>query len=167
MQQTSGILVRATKTDDLPALRQLIVATWHDTYDATMGAERVTAITNDWHSPENLRREIGHPKAISLIAEAEGRLQGHALITGLDQTEVTLNRLYVSPDAQRGGVGSALMKTALQETGPAKTVTLEVEEANTRAQRFYAKHGFELVERKSNCGDQDGIPTLVLSRTSA
>lgn len=157
--------IRKTTKADLEALRTLIVATWHATYDATMGPDRVTAITEDWHSLDRLGREIDHDDCHSLIAESSDGLIGHALVIGPKSPQSTLARLYVSPKAQRGGVGSALLAAAINSLTEFSNLELEVEEANEKARRFYAKHGFEQVERKSNCGDQDGIPTLVLRKT--
>lgn len=164
MTDTRTIDIRPTREADLAPLRALIVETWHATYDATMGADRVTAITNDWHSLERLTREIEHPKAISLIATEGDRLLGHVLLTNLGQQDVQLARLYVNPTAQHGGIGTSLLNATLNQTDGATSMSLEVEEANSKARDFYAKHGFKQIERHSNCGDQDEIPTLILRK---
>ena len=44
--------------EDLTSVRDLLVETWHDTYDAIYGVERVTEITNEWHALERLAREL-------------------------------------------------------------------------------------------------------------
>ena len=41
------MFVRTASARDLPAIRALLVATWHDTYDGIYGVERVTAITDE------------------------------------------------------------------------------------------------------------------------
>ena len=38
----TDVLIRPAAPADLPAVRALLVETWHDTYDALLGAERVT-----------------------------------------------------------------------------------------------------------------------------
>jgi ribosomal protein S18 acetylase RimI-like enzyme len=63
---------------------------------------------------------------------------------------VELSKCYVMPDAHGTGVASALMAASLEaarETGAA-AVWLGVNEENAKAQRFYAKHGFERVGTK-------------------
>lgn len=167
MTEYSTLDIRTAREADLPDLRALIVDTWHATYDATMGPDRVTAITDDWHSLERLGREISHPQAYSLIAVDDDGVLGHALLLTRDGDKAELSRLYVSPKAQGGGIGASLLAAVLAKAASAKSVWLEVEEANERAQHFYAKHGFTEIERRSNCGDQDGIPTLILSKPLA
>jgi putative acetyltransferase len=53
--------------------------------------------------------------AISLVAEAEGAVVGHVLLSRLDAPEraLALAPLAVLPDRQRRGVGSALVRAAL------------------------------------------------------
>ena len=97
--------IRETNQEDLDGLQALLVAVWHDTYDNTMGVERVNDITGQWHNREALARELLLPQAHSLVAEADGRLAGHALSIEQSDGLVKLSRLYVSTDLQRGGVG--------------------------------------------------------------
>lgn len=41
------MFVRTASERDVPAIRALLVETWHDT-DAIYGAAKVTEITDDW-----------------------------------------------------------------------------------------------------------------------
>ena len=75
--------IRPATLADIPALREMLVATWHATYDATLGVEKVNAIAASWHSLEKLGAECAaaqaNPKADALlVAEAGGRIVGTA-----------------------------------------------------------------------------------------
>ena len=48
------MFVRTASERDLQAVRDLLVETWHATYDHIYGVERVAAITDDWHSIASL-----------------------------------------------------------------------------------------------------------------
>jgi GNAT superfamily N-acetyltransferase len=54
-----------------------------------------------------------------------------------------LDRLYVHPGAQRGGVGSALLRHAMA-LSPAG-LELHTHQRNHRGRAFYAKHGLRAV----------------------
>ena len=43
--------VRTASKRDLPAISRLLGETWHATYDAIYGAERVGEITGEWSGP--------------------------------------------------------------------------------------------------------------------
>lgn len=64
---------------------------------------------------------------------------------------VEISKLYVLPDRHGDGVSAALLTAALDHARAlgAAGVWLGVNQENTRAQRFYAKNGFERVGTKT------------------
>lgn len=68
------------------------------------------------------------------------------LIRGAPDGPVELSKLYTHPDFHGTGVSAALMHTALVRAAAwgAHQVLLGVNQQNQRAQRFYAKSGFEV-----------------------
>jgi GNAT superfamily N-acetyltransferase len=73
------------------------------------------------------------------IAELEGRVVG---VLALQGDEIHL--LYVAPEAQGQGFGTALLEHA--KTLHPNGLTLVTHERNVRARRFYEQHGFEAKE---------------------
>lgn len=136
------MVVRAALQDDLHLIRKLLAETWHHTYDSMMGADRVAAMTERWHTVENLEREIERPNHLLLVAERAGVLAATASATLLQDGLLRLGRLYVSPAFQRGGVGGALLEAVMQAYSTARTIRLEVETANRNGRAFYERHGF-------------------------
>ena len=63
-----------------------------------------------------------------------------------------IDELFVHPDAQQQGVGSALLKLALRRG--IRPATLHVFEKNTSARRFYERFGFKEADRWFNEQDQ-------------
>ncbi|WP_180897521.1 GNAT family N-acetyltransferase [Martelella soudanensis] len=61
--------------------------------------------------------------------------------------------LFVSPDCQGGGIGSALLDHAFRLKGH---LLLEVYAANHRALAFYRRHGFCGIKRRET--DDNGLP---------
>ena len=100
---------------------------------------------------------LGDSRRVVLSARDGNRMVGYAmLIRGVTddadvQAAVTLrpavelSKMYVLPDAHGAGVSAALMAAALEQSRRlgAACVWLGVNQENQRAQRFYAKHGFE------------------------
>ncbi|MET4429664.1 putative acetyltransferase [Mycolicibacterium sp. 624] len=67
--------------------------------------------------------------------------------------------LFVAPEAQRRGVGRALVEHASALHG---TVTLEVYQRNQRARRFYARMGFEEIGHRPE--EETGHELIALRR---
>ncbi|MCP8939853.1 GNAT family N-acetyltransferase [Alsobacter sp. SYSU M60028] len=136
------LLVRPARAADLPAVRAVLVETWHDTYDTLFGAESVTAITDDWHSPANLAAELDRAGHRFLVAERDGVIVGTGSATDRGDGLVWLDRLYVAPAVQRAGAGAALLDALAGAFPQADRWQLEVEARNEKGLAFYLRHGF-------------------------
>jgi ribosomal protein S18 acetylase RimI-like enzyme len=160
------MFVRTASERDLAAVRELLVETWHATYDSIYGAERVTAITNDWHSMASLERRLTRPNSEFLVADDGKQIAGMAFAAADASGKIVmLHQLYVRPGCQGRGVGGMLLDEILDCFPDAETVRLEVEEANSRAIAFYKTYGFTQTGRTGDCGVAgSGMPALVFER---
>jgi ribosomal protein S18 acetylase RimI-like enzyme len=142
------ILVRPARGDDLSAVRDLLVVTWHDAYDTLIGARKVTEITDSWHSVENLGRQLAVPDTSFLVAEEEATIVGHAFANAGHPPVLFLTRLYVRPDRQRRGIGTRLLAEAIERHRSCDRVRLEAKAGNRPAIAFYQRQGFRSVGEK-------------------
>lgn len=151
------LLIRPAVLADIPALRDMLVATWHATYDATLGAGKVDEIAARWHSLEKLGAELAESEAkpaenTLLVAMRGEALVGTASAHLVPGGPLELARLYIAPDCQRGGFGTALLNAVLNRFPRARAARLEVEPRNAPAIAFYRRHGFTVVAHGSACG---------------
>lgn len=137
------MFVRTASDRDIAAIRDLLVETWHDTYDGIYGADKVTEITDEWHSIRSLTARLTAPRSEFLVAD-DGKMIGGVAFAQADETgeAVTLRQLYVRPGQQGRGVGGSLLDEIEDSFPEAKRFTLEVEEANAKAVRFYQSRGY-------------------------
>jgi ribosomal protein S18 acetylase RimI-like enzyme len=113
------------------------VTLWHDTQEDTYHfPAREKELTLDDSS--RYFREVIRPGADLWVAEEGQRILGYLALKGS-----YLDRLYVRPEAQRKGVGLALLQKAW-ELSPAG-LELHTHQENTKARRFYEKYGFKAV----------------------
>lgn len=152
--------VRPATPGDAAAVRALLVETWHAAYDALLGAEEVTAITDRWHAVSVLTRQIEDPGQRFLVVERNGAILGHAAASMGGDDDLRLSRLYVLPVWQGKGVGRDLLQAAIAGWPVAACVTLEVESRNKRAIRFYERQGFSVSGERI----EDGRTTLSMRR---
>ncbi|MEJ8571828.1 GNAT family N-acetyltransferase [Microbaculum marinum] len=160
------MFVRTAGARDLVAIRELLVETWHATYDGIYGADRVTAITDEWHSQAALEARLHRPSTEFIVADDGATLAGVAFAgASADGGQVTLHQLYVCPDRQGQGIGTMLLAEILDSYPDAKSIRLEVELDNAAAVAFYVARGFRQTGRTEHCGAADsGIPALILER---
>ncbi len=83
-------------------------------------------------------------------------------ISGVHEGELT--HLYVAPEAQNQGIGSALLEHAKAESPDG--LYLWVFQKNEGARRFYERHGFRLVELTDGAGNMEREPDARYEWTS-
>jgi ribosomal protein S18 acetylase RimI-like enzyme len=85
------------------------------------------------------------------VAEQDGRILGFAALS-----DDVLEHIYVHPDLQGRGIGSALLDLA-KERRPGG-FGLWVFQQNTGARRFYERHGLRLVRETDGSGNDERTP---------
>jgi ribosomal protein S18 acetylase RimI-like enzyme len=96
-------------------------------------------------------REVLLPKNEVWVAEDDGRVIGFLGLYG-----DILSHLWVHPDQQNRGAGTALLALA-KERRPSG-LRLQVFQQNVGARRLYERHGFTLVKLADGSGNAEGEP---------
>lgn len=155
--------IRTASERDLDEIRALLVTTWHDTYDGIYGADKVTGITDDWHAVSVLRKRLTQPGSEFVVADNGEKICAVAFASTEDGKSIVLHQLYVLPQFQGQGAGGLLLDEIKACFPEGRRITLEVEERNANAIRFYENKGFREIGRTGNCGGPDsGMPALIL-----
>jgi ribosomal protein S18 acetylase RimI-like enzyme len=155
-----AVLIRNAVADDIPAVSALLVDTWHDTYDALLGADKVDDITRLWHAPAVLRQQLTQRGTCFLVAEADGAIVGHAFATGWNLPVLHVARLYVLPGWQRQGIGNRFLDRLISLYPAADRLTLTVEKHNRKGVSFYLRHGFGVIDEAV----EDGAAILMMEK---
>jgi len=157
--------IRTASEKDLEAIRDLLVTTWHDTYEADYGYDAVRKVSDQWHSIDRLQEKLKAPQSEFLVMDDGSQLGAVAYAAMSSETNLQLHQLYVAKAYQRQGLGRQLLAEILTSFPKAKTASLEVDDKNMDAILFYEKFGFELTGKTDNCGEENsGIPALIMSR---
>ncbi|MFC0672981.1 GNAT family N-acetyltransferase [Brachybacterium hainanense] len=136
------------RADRGPAEHPVLVAIWASAVEATHAFL-------DPEDREQIRARLMpqyFPQVRLLVAERGGRPVGFAGIAGTG-----LEMLFVHADEHRRGIGGALLARAIAEHD---IRTVDVNEQNPQATRFYAARGFEVVGRSPE--DEAGRPYPIL-----
>jgi ribosomal protein S18 acetylase RimI-like enzyme len=156
------MFVRTASKRDLPAVRDLLVETWHATNDEIYGAERVAEIMGEWHSNAALEARLDVPMSEFLVADDGKTIGAMAFADAVDdKSTVMLRQLYVLPECQGRGIGGMLLDEVEGCFPEAARIRLEVEEANAKAVAFYIAQGFAKVGAGKSAG---GASTAIYER---
>lgn len=151
--------------DDLETISALLTNTWHDTYDTIYGREKVEELTRAWHSVEALGKRLTRPRSEFIVCDDGADIAGVAFVSQSDPQSSMLHQLYVHPTMQGRGVGNMLLVESEAAFPDVRRIRLEVEEANTRAIRFYEKNSFVRIATTPDCGVKgSGIAALIMEK---
>jgi ribosomal-protein-alanine N-acetyltransferase len=103
--------------------------------DAIRAIQSASPEAAQWEIPQYFEYEVR-------LAECGSTVAGFLAARTLGAGESEILNLAVAPAFRRHGVGRALLRTWIEETGG--TIYLEVRASNEAAQKFYKSLGFEL-----------------------
>jgi ribosomal-protein-alanine N-acetyltransferase len=126
--------------------------------EADIGSiEQIEKLTNltfwGWESYRTLLADENYVFACAAkkSQDAAEPIIGFVLVRFIDR-EAEIMKIGVRPEYQKQGIGSQLLKLAVEESRSRQCVYcyLEVRKSNALAIRFYKEHGFELFGYRKN-----------------
>jgi ribosomal-protein-alanine N-acetyltransferase len=112
------------------------------------------------------RSELEHGYYYLLARDETGVVVGYAGLAVAPPEEAWVNNLAVRREAQRQGIGRALLEALLAEAARyrVRRVLLEVAVDNGPAQKLYAQYGFETISVRRRYYQPSNTDALVMMR---
>jgi ribosomal protein S18 acetylase RimI-like enzyme len=158
------ITIERAGVEDVDSIRRVLSETWMDTYGRHLSRAAIERVTTLWHDAELLRSQIERPGDYFAVARAGGKIVGLITVVVVGEQELHLPRLYVHPEHQRRGIGSALLNAALARYPAAHTIRLEVERRNAKGLSYWLEQHFVEVGTRTERVGTDEIPVVVMER---
>ena len=134
------------EVDAVSALARIV---WQATYPALISQAQIDAMLGDRYAADRIRAQLDDPAHAWWIVREGPSLVGFAH-AALDGADCKLDKLYVHPDHQRQGIGTALLR-AVQDWARQRQscrLWLQVNRGNAQALAAYRKYGFRIVESR-------------------
>jgi len=155
--------IRLSLPEDSKQLALMLSETWHENFDDSLGRDVVDEICQRTYTVEALSQQAQDPDLVSLVAQEDDALIGHALGESRDDA-IFVHRLYVHPSAQRSGMGTRLYQTLLNRMPQRSVVRLDVIKSNAKARAFYERQGFSVVGAMDECLGAANVPSLKMEK---
>jgi GNAT superfamily N-acetyltransferase len=136
--------IRPAVPADIPGIIAVGLATWPATY-AFAGPAFVADGLARWWSVPAIEASLADTTVLVAVSD-DGDIVGVGNLDRRGETPI-IWKLYVRPDTQGSGVGSALLPALVGLAGD-RPVRLEYVEGNARAAAFYRRHGFVEISRE-------------------
>jgi ribosomal protein S18 acetylase RimI-like enzyme len=161
--------VRRCRLRDVGPLSDLLRVCWHATYDSILGEVEATRLARYMCSKVNLGITVAFSRvfarSLTLVATKGTAPIGYAMAQRDEQDgQIILYGLYVHPEWQGKGIGSALVEAVVAKFPGAERIRLEVLKGNDAAIAWYQRRGFEAYGETPFATGTDGIAALYMDK---
>lgn len=121
-------VIREMKQEDIHAVQSVAKIAWHDTYEGIIPREIQDSFLDEAYSDEKMKYRLENTHLF--VAEEEGEVIGFANFSPVRlQNEAELGAIYLLPDQQGKGIGSALLQKGLTVLKGIRKLYIHVEAA--------------------------------------
>src|SRR5699024_1831813 len=138
------IIIRKMTRKDMKQVQDIAKTTWHATYDGMIPRDIQNNFLDKAYSLQMMKQRLKQP--YFFVAEVKGKVVGFSQFTVPDQQGMTeLVAIYLYPDYQGIGIGSAFLKEGMKHLKDVKEIQLNVEKDNHIGRQFYEAKGFSVI----------------------
>ena len=152
-------LIREMVKEDKKQVQEAVKKSWNATYEGIIPIEIQDNFLNGAYNDEMMKRRLEH--SLMLVAEADDTILGFANFTPVNKKNQTeLSAIYLLPEYQGEGIGSALLNAGIEKLKDVKEIHLDVEKENTIGTTFYKAKGFKVVKEYDDNFDGHILKTV-------
>jgi len=138
------IIIRKMTKKDMKQIQDIAKTTWHATYDGIIPRDIQDHFLEKAYSLQMMKQRLKQP--YFFVAEVKGKVVGFSQFTVPNQQGMTeLVAIYLYPDYQGKGIGSAFLKEGIKYLKDVKEIQLNVEKDNHIGRQFYEAKGFSVI----------------------
>ncbi|KAB2333312.1 GNAT family N-acetyltransferase [Cytobacillus depressus] len=136
--------IRSATIDDFGHIQNVAKTSWHYTYEGIIPRDIQDNFLQTAYNDEMMRRRI--ERSHLFVGETDGKIVGFANFSSVnDQGEIELGAIYLFPEYQGKGIGTALLQEGINTIQGIREVYINVEKENLTGRNFYEAKGFEVV----------------------
>lgn len=133
------------KTEDTKQVQDVAKTTWNATYEGIIPLEVQENFLKSAYSDEMMKRRL--ERSHLFVALYNEKIVGFANFSPVNEEGKTeLGAIYVDPEYQSKGIGSALLQKGITNFDNVKEIYINVEKDNKIGLTFYQAKGFQLVK---------------------
>ena len=136
--------IRTMALDDIPQVQNVAKASWNHTYEGIIPRDIQDNFLKSAYNDEMMKRRLEH--SYLYVSEIDGKIVGFANFSPVKKHgEVELGAIYLLPEYQGKGIGTALLREGLHQLEGVNEVYINVERENHIGRNFYDAKGFTVV----------------------
>lgn len=153
--------IRKMTNEDIKQIQSIAKKSWNVTYEGIIPETIQNNFLLMAYSDEMMKHRLNH--SFMYVAETDSELAGFVNFTPVDEKGLSeLSAIYLDPDLQNRGIGTALLNEGIHNIDGLKEIRLEVEKENKIGMSFYKAKGFDVVEEYDEDFDGHNLKTVIM-----
>lgn len=159
-----SFIIREMKKEDTKQVQDVAKKSWNSTYDGIIPHNIQENFLKVAYSDEMMEKRLNG--SVIFVAEMENKVVGFINFTPLNnEGQSKLNAIYLYPNCQGKGIGTALLQKGIKELENVKEIFINVEKENNIGKTFYEAKGFKIVKEYDDNFDGHILKTVQMSLT--
>ena len=151
--------IRRMLIEDTKQVQDVAKKSWNATYEGIIPNNIQENFLKGAYNDEMMQKRLSH--SLLLVAEVENKIAGFANFSPVnEQGQSELSAIYLYPEYQGHGIGTALLDNGIAMLENLKEVYLDVEKDNTIGTNFYKAKGFKVVDEYDDNFDGHILKTV-------
>ncbi|PID21436.1 GNAT family N-acetyltransferase [Sporosarcina sp. P3] len=154
-----GFLVREMVNGDIEKVQDIARESWHATYEGIIPRTIQDCFLDAAYDTSMMDTRLQNSNLFVAVLDHE--VVGFADFSSVDGDGTSeLRAIYLYPDQQGKGMGSALIQKGIEVLGDIKEIMVEVEKENLVGRQFYEARGFKTVKEYDDHFDGHMLKTI-------
>ncbi|MFC4811658.1 GNAT family N-acetyltransferase [Paenibacillus sp. GCM10023250] len=137
--------IRKMGPSDIQQVQYVAKTSWNVTYKGIIPLEVQESFLTSAYNDEMMLRRLERSNVF--VAELDEKIVGFANFSFVrEDGQAELSAIYLYPEHQGKGIGSALLQEGIRNSQGVKEVYINVEKDNEIGRRFYEAKKFEIVK---------------------
>lgn len=151
--------IRTMHDEDIQQVQDVAVKSWNATYDGIIPVEIQEKFLKAAYNDERMKQRL--ERSFMFVAEIEGSVVGFANYSPVsDDGKVELGAIYLYPEYQGKGIGSALLQQGINDLDGIKEIYINVVKDNQIGKSFYDAKDFQVVKEFDDDFDGHTLKTV-------
>lgn len=154
-----GFTIREMQQEDIKHVQDVARITWNATYEGIIPRTVQDNFLKGAYGDDSMKRRLD--QSFLFVAEIDNKVVGFANFSPVKEDGVVeLGAIYLYPEYQGKGIGSALLQKGSQGLEGVKEIYINVEKDNKIGKNFYEAKGFEVVKEFDDDFDGHVLKTV-------
>ncbi|BAK17999.1 histone acetyltransferase HPA2 [Solibacillus silvestris StLB046] len=139
------VIIRKMHVEDIPQVQDVAKKSWNATYEGIIPFEIQEKFLKVAYNNDRMKQRL--ERSFLFVAEIDSNVVGFANFSPVnDEGKAELGAIYLYPEYQGKGIGSALLQKGINELEGIVEIYINVERDNEIGKSFYDAKGFQVLK---------------------